>query len=278
MYCTKCGTNNQDDAKFCKGCGAPLKPSSLGTSDIDHDNDLQIQADEESSALADEKSNPCLPSYIDIPDTYKDMNYKVHYTKLFPFLTTGITVSDSFLKGSFPRSGLLGVFNGLSADTTIAIEKIDGLAIYRRGHLLRTILALFSLLECYNFAQYFYQVYQTAGKTDNLVYSILLYIVCIILIIVIISYNTYCLEISAGGSHAYLEVPGNGLSEIQKIRDDLTVRSRNASNRIVSQQNTMFAVAQNALQKDKIAKDNANMQKQIIDAIENLKKISLISY
>ncbi len=24
VYCTKCGTNNPDDAKVCKNCGAPL--------------------------------------------------------------------------------------------------------------------------------------------------------------------------------------------------------------------------------------------------------------
>jgi hypothetical protein len=36
MYCTKCGTQNEDDSVFCKQCGSDLKAGTGGPAPTDH--------------------------------------------------------------------------------------------------------------------------------------------------------------------------------------------------------------------------------------------------
>ena len=41
VYCTKCGTENEEDALECKNCGAPLKPSPYRYRRRDRDWDME---------------------------------------------------------------------------------------------------------------------------------------------------------------------------------------------------------------------------------------------
>lgn len=261
MYCSNCGTKNPDGAKFCKACGTPLaSASSMGAS---KQTGTSTNAVSNVTTPQEVQVGTVLPGNISIPETHKDITYNLHFTKLFPMATTEITVSDTFLSGSFPRSGLLGVLNDLSEDRTIAIEKIDGVKIGKHGNLGRTIAVTIGLIFSAGGAMEVLGNLFSGGGLINLLYAALLVVLSWVFIVSILSYNTYCLVISAAGSLLQIEVPKNGLAELVHIHDDLKVRIRNSSQRVVSQQSAVYGAVQNA----RIADDST---RKIVDAINDL--------
>lgn len=50
VYCQKCGTKNEDDAKFCKNCSASLTGAPLTGTKRDYEKEWEDKCDEECAA------------------------------------------------------------------------------------------------------------------------------------------------------------------------------------------------------------------------------------